>query len=149
MCALHRLRETASYSIHLSVRLRGLWRQVRRILLNLAENADLFGGEVPARLRKPWHLTTPVIAAMDEDKSLTLSTVGDRLITIFGLSPSQCPFSTRRQVRQSSLRSVAPVLGRSGTRSDIHEAALAAKFSSAWAANDVLTFCFPTSRCSG
>jgi hypothetical protein len=75
---------------------------VRRILLNLAENADLFGGDVPAKLREPWYLTTPDIAAMDEDRSLTLSVVRERLISVFGLSPSHCPFSTRRQVPPSS-----------------------------------------------
>lgn len=71
---------------------------MRRILLNLAENADLFGGEVPAKLRQPWHLTTPDMAAMDQDATLTLSTVGSRLATVFGLSCSHCPYSTRQQV---------------------------------------------------
>ena len=73
--------------------------QVRRILLNLAENADLFNGAVPAKLRKPWHLTTPDIAAMDEDKSLLLSIVGKRLQEAFDLEASQCPYSTRQVVR--------------------------------------------------
>lgn len=74
--------------------------QVRRILLNLAENANLFQGAVPAKLRKPWHLTTPDIAIMDEDTSLTLSTIGQRLQKALDLEASQCPYSARLQVRQ-------------------------------------------------
>ena len=72
---------------------------MRRILLNLAENAALFDGHVPEKLRQPWHLTTPDIAAMDEDSSLTLSTVGKRLEQVFDLSPAQCSYAARKQVR--------------------------------------------------
>lgn len=72
--------------------------QARRILLNLAENADLFNGAVPSKLRKASHLTTPDIAAIDEDTSLTLSVVKQRLQEALGLEASQCPYSTRLQV---------------------------------------------------
>ena len=76
--------------------------QVRRILLNLAENAQLFNGAIPAKLRKPWYLTTPDIAIMDEDTSFTLSTIGQRLQKVLGLEASNCPYSTRLQVCSAS-----------------------------------------------
>ena len=71
---------------------------MRRILLNLAENAQLFDGYVPPKLRQPWHLTTPDIASMDEDASLTLAVVAARLADIFDLMPAQCPYTARAQV---------------------------------------------------
>ena len=71
---------------------------MRRILLNLAENAQLFDGHVPPKLRQPWHLTTPDIASMDEDASLTLAVVAARLAAIFDLTPAQCPYSARARV---------------------------------------------------
>ena len=72
--------------------------QVRRIVLNLAENADLFGGLVPAKLREDWYLTTPDIAQMDEDESLSLSKIGEIMEKKFGLTSTQCNFVARRQV---------------------------------------------------
>ena len=76
--------------------------QVRCIILNLAENADMFGGFVPEGLREPYSLMTPATARMDEDTSLALSGVAAVMRDTYGLDAARCPFRTRMQARCSS-----------------------------------------------
>ncbi|XP_021749832.1 hexokinase-2-like [Chenopodium quinoa] len=52
---------------------------VRRILLNLADDAALFGDIVPPKLRQPYVLGTDIVSAMHGDKSTDLSVVGKSL----------------------------------------------------------------------
>lgn len=87
--------------------------QARRMLLNLAENAGLFNGEVPAQLRKPWHLTTPDIAEMDEDNSFGLSVVGKRLEKVLDLRQGQCSLIDRQQVDSRAAQLTGQSLSRS------------------------------------
>ncbi|RAL37171.1 hypothetical protein DM860_004093 [Cuscuta australis] len=56
---------------------------VRRVLLRLAEEANLFGNTVPPKLRIPFILKTPDMSAMHEDTSADLKVVGDKLKDVF------------------------------------------------------------------
>lgn len=69
---------------------------VRRLLLKLAEDASLFGDEIPSRLRKQYVLTTPNISAMHQDTSSDLKLVEITLKNVFGIS--HVPLRTRKLV---------------------------------------------------
>ncbi|KAK9823412.1 hypothetical protein WJX72_002562 [[Myrmecia] bisecta] len=58
----------------------------RRILLQLAEEAELFGGSVPEGLRKEWSLSTPDMCKIDHDNSLMGSSALRVLQKCFNLS---------------------------------------------------------------
>ncbi|XP_025012255.1 hexokinase-1 isoform X3 [Ricinus communis] len=52
---------------------------VRRVLLKMAEEANLFGDVVPPKLEIPFILRTPVMSAMHQDTSSDLRVVGSKL----------------------------------------------------------------------
>ncbi|WOL14140.1 hexokinase-2 [Canna indica] len=56
---------------------------VRRVLLKLAEEAYLFGNIVPPKLKEPFILITPDIAAMHRDTTSDLAVVANKLKKIF------------------------------------------------------------------
>lgn len=98
--------------------------QARRVLLNLAENAGLFGGSVPPLLRKEWHLSTPDIAIMDEDTSVSLHVLAERLGKALEISPSQIPYATRQQARPSKIQTSDSNRDAEVRASDLQSAAL-------------------------
>lgn len=57
---------------------------VRRVLVNMAEAADLFGERVPEKLSAPFVLGTPHISAMQQDSSKDLEAVGSILYDVAG-----------------------------------------------------------------
>ncbi|KAJ8750730.1 hypothetical protein K2173_015911 [Erythroxylum novogranatense] len=59
---------------------------VRRVLLRMAEEADLFGDTVPPKLKIPFILRTPVMSAIHHDSSSDLRVVGTKLKDIFEIS---------------------------------------------------------------
>lgn len=69
---------------------------VRRLLLKLAEDAALFGDNIPSRLREPHVLSTPNISAMHQDTSCDLNVVECTLKNVFGIS--HIPLRTRKLV---------------------------------------------------
>nr|GLL17800.1 hexokinase-1 [Ipomoea trifida] len=52
---------------------------LRRVLLKMAEEAAIFGDEVPPKLQCPFILRTPHMSAMHHDATLDLKVVGDKL----------------------------------------------------------------------
>lgn len=62
---------------------------VRRVLLRLAEEANLFGDTVPPKLRIPFILKTPDMSAMHEDTSADLQVVSNKLKDVFEV-PNSC-----------------------------------------------------------
>ncbi|KAF3446774.1 hypothetical protein FNV43_RR11954 [Rhamnella rubrinervis] len=58
---------------------------VRRVLLKMAEDSDLFGASVPAKLAAPHVLRTPDICAMQQDNSDDLQAVGSILYNVAGV----------------------------------------------------------------
>ncbi|GAA0155739.1 kinase [Lithospermum erythrorhizon] len=69
---------------------------LRRVLLRMAEEAALFGEEVPAKLKIPFVLRTPEMSAMHHDTSSDLRVVGDKLKNI--LKAPSTSLKTRRLV---------------------------------------------------
>lgn len=68
---------------------------VRRVLLNMAEEAAFFGETVPAKLKIPFILRTPDMSAMHHDTSPDLKVVGSKLKDILEVS------STSLKVRKA------------------------------------------------
>lgn len=58
---------------------------VRRVLVNMAEEADLFGEHASAKLSSPFILGTPHISAMQQDSSNNLEAVGSILYDVVGV----------------------------------------------------------------
>lgn len=61
----------------------------RRIVLRLAEEADLFGGHVPDKLRTPMTLSTPQMAKIDQDGLEGLPITSGILSDAFELTQEQ------------------------------------------------------------
>ncbi|KAL9304422.1 hypothetical protein ACSQ67_021685 [Phaseolus vulgaris] len=59
---------------------------VRRVLCKMAEEALLFGDDVPPKLKDPFILRTPDMSAMHHDSSADLTVVGSKLKNVFGIS---------------------------------------------------------------
>ncbi|OAY80988.1 Hexokinase-1, partial [Ananas comosus] len=58
---------------------------VRRVLLKMAEETALFGDTIPSKLRIPFVLKIPDMAAMHQDMSEDLMVVGEKLDQILGI----------------------------------------------------------------
>ncbi|CAN4096303.1 unnamed protein product [Withania somnifera] len=58
---------------------------LRRVLCRMAEEASLFGDYVPPKLRSPFILRTPDMAAMHHDESADLKVLGNKLKDILEL----------------------------------------------------------------
>uniref|UniRef100_A0A0E0L4Y3 Phosphotransferase n=1 Tax=Oryza punctata TaxID=4537 RepID=A0A0E0L4Y3_ORYPU len=69
---------------------------VRRVLLKMAEEASLFGDEVPPKLKIPFIIRTPYMSMMHSDRSPDLRTVGAKLKDI--LEVQSTSLKTRRLV---------------------------------------------------
>ncbi|OIT05252.1 PREDICTED: hexokinase-1 [Nicotiana attenuata] len=69
---------------------------LRRVLLRVAEEAGIFGDEVPPKLKSPFVLRTPDMSAMHHDTSSDLRVVGDKLKDILEISNTS--LKTRRLV---------------------------------------------------
>lgn len=63
------------------------------------EEAGLFGGAVPGRLREPWALGTPALARIDGDASWGLVGVAAQLGEALGVPPASIPWAARCRVR--------------------------------------------------
>ncbi|CAI9782560.1 unnamed protein product [Fraxinus pennsylvanica] len=61
---------------------------VRRVLCRMAEEASFFGDDIPPKLRNPFILRTPDIAAMHHDTSADLKVVGSKLKDILEIPNS-------------------------------------------------------------
>ncbi|XP_010527158.1 PREDICTED: probable hexokinase-like 2 protein [Tarenaya hassleriana] len=61
---------------------------VRRVLLRMAEESALFGELVPSKLRVPYVLRSPDMAAMHQDTSEDRDTVNEKLKDVFGIDDS-------------------------------------------------------------
>ncbi|KAK7251874.1 hypothetical protein RIF29_35456 [Crotalaria pallida] len=61
---------------------------VRRVLLKMAQETSLFGGSVPQRLKTPYLLSSPDMAAMHQDTSEDREVVGEKLKEVFGITSS-------------------------------------------------------------
>ncbi|KAK7294267.1 hypothetical protein RJT34_17154 [Clitoria ternatea] len=59
---------------------------IRRVLCKMAEEACLFGDNVPQKLKVPFVLRTPDMSAMHHDSSADLNVVGSKLKNIFEIS---------------------------------------------------------------
>ncbi|KAJ0864805.1 putative hexokinase [Helianthus annuus] len=59
---------------------------VRRVLLKMAEEAELFGDTVPSKLQKPFILRTPDMSAMHHDSTPDLKVVATKLKDILEIS---------------------------------------------------------------
>nr|GEV23283.1 probable hexokinase-like 2 protein [Tanacetum cinerariifolium] len=59
---------------------------VRRVLLKMAIETALFGETVPAKLKTPYILRSPDMAAMHQDSSENRDTVQEKLIEVFGIT---------------------------------------------------------------
>ncbi|GBG75058.1 hypothetical protein CBR_g19571 [Chara braunii] len=70
---------------------------VRRFLVRLAEETELFGNEALARLRKPFSLSTPIMSRMEMDHSDGLDVVGCTLEDVYGIR--QTTLNTRKLVQ--------------------------------------------------
>nr|APW83749.1 hexokinase [Lycium barbarum] len=69
---------------------------LRRVLLRMAEEAGIFGDEVPPKLKNSFILRTPEMSAVHHDTSSDLRVVGDKLKDILEIS-NTC-LKTRRLV---------------------------------------------------
>lgn len=69
---------------------------IRRVISAMAEESDLFGGDVAQNLSQPFILRMPLIVAMHEDDSADLAEVARILIESFQVS--KVPLKTRRLV---------------------------------------------------
>ncbi|KAF8377702.1 hypothetical protein HHK36_031086 [Tetracentron sinense] len=61
---------------------------VRRVLLKMAKETALFGESVPPKLKMPYVLRSPDMAAMHQDTSEDREVVGEKLECIFGITVS-------------------------------------------------------------
>ncbi|XP_058068913.1 hexokinase-1-like [Magnolia sinica] len=61
---------------------------VRRVLLKMAEDIGLFGDTIPPKLRIPFVLRTPDMAAMHQDTSENLEMAGEKMKDVFGIQAS-------------------------------------------------------------
>ncbi|XP_057538301.1 hexokinase-1 [Amaranthus tricolor] len=59
---------------------------VRRVLFKMAEEANVFGDTVPAKLRTPFVLRTPDMSAMHHDTSPDLKVVASKLKDVLGIT---------------------------------------------------------------
>lgn len=73
---------------------------LRRVLLKMAEEAGIFGDEVPPKLKDPFVLRTPDMSAMHHDTSSDLKVVGEKLKDILEISNTS--LKTRRLVVELS-----------------------------------------------
>nr|GEU65761.1 hexokinase-1-like [Tanacetum cinerariifolium] len=69
---------------------------LRRVLLRMADEAELFGETVPPKLKTPFILRTPEMSAMHHDTSPDLNVVGKKLKDVLQISST--PLSTRKIV---------------------------------------------------
>ncbi|KAM3375029.1 hexokinase-2 [Capsicum galapagoense] len=69
---------------------------LRKVLLRMAEEAGIFGDEVPPKLKDSFVLRTPEMSAMHHDTSSDLRVVGDKLKDILEISNTS--LKTRRLV---------------------------------------------------
>ncbi|MCO5569411.1 hypothetical protein L7F22_023123 [Adiantum nelumboides] len=69
---------------------------VRRVLLRMAHESFLFGGEIPSNLLKPFVLRTPDISKMHQDESSDLRDVGKILRVSLGITNT--PLKVRKVV---------------------------------------------------
>ncbi|CAI9263841.1 unnamed protein product [Lactuca saligna] len=58
---------------------------VRRVLLKMARETAIFGESVPAKLKTPYTLRSPDMAAMHQDTSENRDAVHEKLLEIFGI----------------------------------------------------------------
>lgn len=65
---------------------RYLGEVVRRVLLKMAKETALFGETVPAKLKTPYILRSPDMAAMHQDTSENRDTIQEKLMEIFGIT---------------------------------------------------------------
>ncbi|CAL8467150.1 g6686 [Coccomyxa elongata] len=72
----------------------------RRIILRLAEDAQLFGASVPDELRVPWALSTPSLAKIAQDGSWLLSGTAQVLADSLHLPAAHCTFSACSAVKE-------------------------------------------------
>ncbi|KAK9916707.1 hypothetical protein WJX75_006056 [Coccomyxa subellipsoidea] len=75
----------------------------RRIILQLAEDAQLFGPSVPDELRVPWALSTPALSKIAEDDSWVLSGTAQILADDLHLPASRCTYSACSTVKEVCL----------------------------------------------
>ncbi|OIW19159.1 hypothetical protein TanjilG_13941 [Lupinus angustifolius] len=59
---------------------------VRRVLLKMAQETALFGGNLPKKLMTPYILSTPDMAAMHQDTSEDREVVSEKLKEVFGIN---------------------------------------------------------------
>ncbi|KAL2500934.1 Hexokinase-2 [Forsythia ovata] len=69
---------------------------VRRVLCRMAEEASFFGDDIPPKLRIPFILRTPDMAAMHHDTSADLKVVGSKLKDILEIPNS--PLKMRKMI---------------------------------------------------
>nr|XP_043608489.1 probable hexokinase-like 2 protein [Erigeron canadensis] len=65
---------------------RYLGEVVRRVLLKMAKETALFGETVPAKLKTPYILRSPDMAAMHQDTSENRDTIQEKLMEVFGIT---------------------------------------------------------------
>ncbi|XP_023748026.1 probable hexokinase-like 2 protein [Lactuca sativa] len=58
---------------------------VRRVLLKMARETAIFGESVPAKLKTPYTLRSPDMAAMHQDTSENRDAVHEKLLEVFGI----------------------------------------------------------------
>lgn len=69
---------------------------VRRVILRMAEESDIFGDVTPSSLFDPFILRTPFVSAMHQDESADLREVGRVMKDVLGIS--NVPFKVRRLI---------------------------------------------------
>lgn len=84
---------------------------VRLILVRLADEGMLFGGNVPPGLEIRECLSTPQMELAHEDDSSDLSVVAEVLESAFGVSPTEASLEIRQQAQ-----AVCRMVGRRGAR---------------------------------
>ncbi|XP_077233998.1 hexokinase-1-like isoform X2 [Tasmannia lanceolata] len=101
---------------------------VRRVLLRIAEETAIFGESIPSKLRIPFVLRTPDLAAMHQDTTEDLEVVGEKMKDTLGILESTvcmrkivvevCNVVAERGARLAGAGIVAILkkLGRAGTR---------------------------------
>ncbi|XP_024974904.1 probable hexokinase-like 2 protein [Cynara cardunculus var. scolymus] len=61
---------------------------VRRVLLKMAKETAIFGETVPSKLKTPYTLRSPDMAAMHQDTTENRDTVQEKLLEVFGIASS-------------------------------------------------------------
>jgi hexokinase len=69
---------------------------VRRVILRMAQESDIFGDVTPSSLFDPFILRTPYVSAMHQDESVDLREVGRVMKDVLGIS--NVPFKVRRLI---------------------------------------------------